>query len=460
MKVVLIGYRGAGKTVVGKMLAEALSIPHIDTDAEVERQAGKSIPAIFREDGEAHFRTLERKVIAWLVDAEGVISAGGGAVMDPGNVAHLRANADVFLLLADPDTVIRRITGSDRPPLTMLPPEEEVKTVMERRRLRYLFSADFCIQTQGETPSGVCRMVRQILLGGTVRKERREEALHYQGFRDLPEEEKRALEIALANPAPATTRLCAVIGHPVSHSRSPTLYNRLFGHFRLHYHYTRIDDVDPERILRFAQEMDLRGLSVTIPHKAAVMPHLHEVSRDAQEIGAVNTIVQCGGKLHGFNTDWIGIREPLSSWRGSRVAVIGAGGAASAAAYACLSLGMEVHILNRTPEKARELAGRLGCESGSLESLAGIAPEIVINATPVGMQGDRNMPIDTKDLREGMTVFDLVYTPPETPLLKAASGRGCRTISGLEMFVQQAAEQFGIFTGIRIGPELVRRYLE
>src|SRR5690606_5669304 len=123
-----------------------------DTDALIERRAGMPIPEIFRRAGEAHFRALEREAIASLRDAEGVIATGGGAVCDPANVAALRRHGRVYLLTAPPGVIHGRIAGSDRPGLTGLPPEEEVRTLLLRRKDAYLGAADACIDTGRRTP--------------------------------------------------------------------------------------------------------------------------------------------------------------------------------------------------------------------------------------------------------------------------------------------------------------------
>ncbi|MGE5832029.1 MAG: shikimate dehydrogenase family protein, partial [Methanomicrobiales archaeon] len=177
---------------------------------------------------------------------------------------------------------------------------------------------------------------------------------------------------------------------------------------------------------------------------------------EARAIGAVNTVVRCGDELHGYNTDWLGIRAPLGDLHGARAVVLGAGGAASAAVHALLSLDMEVTILARDPVKGGRLAARFGCRSAPLSSFREIRPDLVVNATPVGMLPDQSSLLAAGDLEKGMTVFDLVYTPPETPLLAIARKAGCRVIPGTEMFIHQAREQFFHVTGIRVPDTLVR----
>ena len=155
--------------------------------------------------------------------------------------------------------------------------------------------------------------------------------------------------------------ICGITGYPCSHSRGPALWNHLFTHYGLPYFYTFFEWPDIGEVMRTARALGIRGLSVTIPFKEAVVGYLDEIDDDARAIGAVNTVVQCGGVFHGYNTDWLGIRAPLEDLRGARAAVLGAGGAAAAAVYALLSLGMEVTVLARTVERAERLASRFGC---------------------------------------------------------------------------------------------------
>jgi len=163
--------------------------------------------------------------------------------------------------------------------------------------------------------------------------------------------------------------------------------------------------------------------------------------------------------MYGHNTDWLGVRIPLVHRRGGRAVVLGAGGAAAAAVYALLSLDMDVTVLARRSEAAMALADRFRCRWGAMEDFRGSDADVVVHTTPVGMEPDTRSLLAPCDLERKMTVFDLVYTPPETPLLQAAREAGCETIPGTEMFVHQAAEQFRLITGIAVSPELVREML-
>jgi shikimate dehydrogenase len=455
VRIVLIGYRGTGKTSVGRALARELNLPFIDTDTLIEAGESMSIGEIFQRKGEARFRNLEKGVIHSLPREDAVVSTGGGAILDPENVEALRAGSTVVLLSADPDAIVRRIRNSQRPPLTELPLADEVRHLLGVRGPYYRRAADYCLDTDTQDIPAVVNMILRLL---------REEDIPFREVHhilsEIPPllpEDLEVLETRSTGGCPL--RVYAVIGDPVSHSRSPSLFNALFAHYRLPHRYIRMASPSASLLIELAQIRNFRGLSVTIPHKQAVIHYLDEVDPVAEKIGAVNTIVFCGGKRQGSNTDWLGIRHPLTHHRGKRAVVLGAGGAAAAAIYACQDLDMQVTVLNRTPERAVTLAARFGCESGPLTAFSCINPEVVINATPVGMEPDLHTPVPGEWLRQEMTVFDLVYTPPMTPFLRAAGERGCSIISGVEMFMHQAREQFHTFTGISPPESLIQEIL-
>lgn len=452
MKVVLVGPRGAGKSTVGRLLADRLGLPFADTDALVEARAGRPIPAIFAEGGETAFRALERQVCAALAGADGVIAAGGGAVLDPGNVEALRRRARTVLLEGPPEELVRRCDGSDRPALTVFSPLDEVRAVLAARADAYRAAADHCVWTGCRTPEQVAALLVTAL-----------------GAR-LPDELRA--ELAALNPSPAEAaavddaiaagaRLCAVAGHPIGHSRSPPLFARLVERYGLPYAYARLDAADPATLVALAARLDLRGLSVTLPLKESIVAHCDILSPDAVAIGAVNTVVRCGGRLHGSNTDWLGVRAPLAHLadQGCRAVVLGAGGVAAAAVYALRHLGMDVTVLARDPAKAGALASRFEVSAGPLAAFDPIGTDVVVHATPVGMAPDTGALLDESQLRPGMTVFDLVYTPALTPLLERALRAGATVIPGTALFAHQAAAQFEAFFGIRVPIPVVEEAL-
>ena len=460
-RIVLTGFRGTGKTEIGRILAAQHRVQFLDTDSLIEQQTGRSIPDIFHEDGEERFRTIERDVIAGLPAGDAVISTGGGAVVDPVNMANLRRYSTVVLLTADLDTIEQRIARSPRPPLTNLPLREEIAEMLDRRRQNYHASADLCIDTSGTTPATATVIINDRIGKGVPTPSARKEALtFFRGGRLAAPALRRLEEILADPPADPLTRILGVAGYPALHSRGPRLFNGLFLEYGLTCHYTFFEDPAIGRIMDLARSLDVKGLSVTIPFKQDVMALVDEVDEHAaQQIGAVNTVVFACGSATGYNTDWLGVRKPLVSLKGSKAVLLGAGGVAAAAAFALVDLEMDVTVLNRTPEKAKELAARAGCRWAAWDTFDLVHPDLVVNATPLGMEPDIRSPLREEQLYPDLTVFDLVYTPPVTPLIEMALAKGCTTITGTEMFIEQAKEQFWLFFGIDVPSETIRKYL-
>ena len=457
-RIVLTGFRGAGKTEIGRILASRLNIPFIDTDDLIETRTGRSIPDIFHDEGEERFRSIERQVIASLSPADVIISTGGGVVCDPKNMEYLRRDSTVVLLFADIDTIEKRLMKKPRPPLTGLTLHEEIAAMMDRRRKNYYASSDFCMDTSETSPAVAAEKILALLQNGVPTENQRSTALAFFKTGRLPLIPLKKLEEILTGPQRnPRTRIMGVAGFPCAHSRSPKLFNALFDFYHLDCHYTWFEDPELDEIMKVARMIDAKGLSVTIPFKHEVIQYLDEIDEHAaQEIGAVNTVVFACGTATGYNTDWLGVRKPLVPMKGAKAVLLGAGGVAAGAAYALIDLGMDVTILNRTPENAKKLAERFGCRWGSWEEFDRIRPDLVVNATPLGMQPDTRNPLRVDQLHKDMTVFDLVYTPPVTPLIEAARAQGCRTITGIEMFIEQAREQFYLFFGIEVADEKVR----
>jgi len=457
-RIVLTGFRGTGKTEVGKVLAGRLNIPLLDTDAQVEAKTGRSIPSIFHEDGEERFRVMEREVIASLPPDNAVISTGGGAVIDPKNMEHLRRNSVMILLTADIDAIEQRLARSPRPPLTSLPLREEIAELLDRRRQNYYASADFCVDTSETTAQAAAEKVLHFLAFGISTEEQRTTAMQFFKTGRIPPLALKKLEQVLTgDDRDPQTRVMGVAGYPCAHSKSPALFNGLFERYGLNYYYTWFEDPEIDEIMRVARSIDAKGLSVTIPFKQDVMAYVDEVDEHAaQPIGAVNSVVFACGTAIGYNTDWLGVRKPLVHLKGAKAVLLGAGGVAAAAAYALVDLDMDVTILNRTPATAKALADRLGCKSADWDSFDSIKPDLVVNATPLGMEPDTRSPLKEEQIQSNMTIYDLVYTPPETPLIQAARKKGCSTILGTELFIHQAREQFYLNFGIDVPDSVIR----
>ena len=250
----------------------------------------------------------------------------------------------------------------------------------------------------------------------------------------------------------AVTPVYAVAGDPIRSSLSPLMLNTAFAQQGRDAVYIPLLTNDPGELFTFARELPVQGLSVTMPLKQSILPCLDTIDSLAARIGAVNTVRRTrAGQFEGFNSDAAGIVVPLEErlpLQGARVLVLGAGGAARAAVFGCTDRGAEVSIMSRRPEASAHLAAEAGAQAIGRDQLAR-SPEfdVLINATPAGMSGNRTqLPLDPDELR-ARVVFDLVYNPLETPLLRAASERGIQTIPGVEMFIHQGARQFELWTG-------------
>ncbi|MDP6178359.1 MAG: shikimate dehydrogenase [Desulfatiglandales bacterium] len=248
------------------------------------------------------------------------------------------------------------------------------------------------------------------------------------------------------------TKLYGVVGHPISHSLSPTMQNAAFSASDLNAIYLAFETKDIEGCLKGVRALGLRGMSVTLPHKSAVIPLLDKVDGLAKKIGAVNTIVNDEGELIGYNTDAVGALNALAvktELSGKTCLIIGAGGAARAIGFILKENGVEVEVANRSVERGRALTLALGCPFIPLDELEETAADLLIQTTPIGMTpGEEGCPIPEHILKEGMVVLDIIYNPLETRLLTMARARGCLTINGLGMFIYQGAEQFKLWTGL------------
>jgi shikimate dehydrogenase len=458
-RIILTGPRGSGKSTIGPLVARECGVPYVDTDEEVVRRTGQSVEELFEREGEDVFRKCESAVIEDLPEGPLVVATGGGAVCRTENVRALRRDAMVFFLLASPAVLAARTKGSTRPPLTGLSHDEEVAAVLGSRLNRYRAAADVCLRTDEQTPDTLVRTILDAAKKGPLSGAALPGLLSFLATTPMEEPEFVGMRGRLDKGTTWYNGLFAVIGNPCMHSKSPALFNPLFAKYRLDAYYTCIQHPDITSIMAQFTATGMKGLSVTIPFKQEVIRFCDDLTPDAEAIGAVNTVVQCGGGISGSNTDWLGIRRPLEDTQPGEAVVFGAGGAAYAAIYALQSMGCRVTVLNRTPGRAREAARLFDCAYGVPGDYKADAFDIIINATSVGM-GGAPPPLLLRDrMHEGQTVFDLVYTPPETPLIREARAAGCTCIPGTELFVHQACAQFERFTGITIGPDEVRELI-
>jgi len=280
----------------------------------------------------------------------------------------------------------------------------------------------------------------------------------------------------------ATSKLCAVIGDPVSHSVSPEIHNSAFQACGLDLVYVafHVRQGDVERALEGVRSLGIRGLSVTIPHKVDIIPYLDELDEASRNIGSVNTVVNEGDRLVGYSTDGPGAMRALAAEGvevgGRNVLLLGSGGAARAVAFALAAFESppRLRILGVEEEELEDLGSdlkrktRIPTSTRSLSSEhlteAMADAEVVIHATPIGMSPKFDETLVASHLiRADQVVFDIVYTPLETRLLQEARAAGAVTVAGLGMFVYQAAIQFELWTGedapVELMTETVRKAL-
>lgn len=258
------------------------------------------------------------------------------------------------------------------------------------------------------------------------------------------------------------TKLFAVLGNPVKHSKSPLIHNLALQESRLNAVYVALEVKNIKTAIEAMRELGIIGYSITIPHKVEVMKYVDEVEAKAKKIGAINTIHNKDGKLFGYNTDCSGAMNAVkekTTLAGKKVYLIGAGGAARAIATGLEEEKAIVTIFNRAIGNAIQLAKETSAEARELKKLDSNC-DILINATSVGMHPNTDAtPFPIELLKKEMLVFDVVYNPLETKLIKEAKLKGCETVQGIEMFLGQAFEQFRIWNGFEAPKEKMRAAL-
>ena len=266
-------------------------------------------------------------------------------------------------------------------------------------------------------------------------------------------------------PIDTQTKLVGLLGQPLGHSLSPAMHNQAFNALGLNYCYLPIEVVDEDlaAVTAGLAKMNFAGYNITIPHKIRIMDYLDAIDPLARAIGAVNTVTLRGGRSMGYNTDGVGFIQSLEVAGGltvqdKSVLILGSGGAARAIAMTLDHRGASrITISNRTEHKAHALAqdvnqqGRDCCTAipmaeGPLQDILGDT-DILINTTSVGMHPhEKQSPIDASLLHDHLVVYDLVYNPLRTKLLKAAQEKGCRIVEGIGMLVYQGAAAFELWT--------------
>ena len=253
------------------------------------------------------------------------------------------------------------------------------------------------------------------------------------------------------------------MGKPVSHSLSPAMHNTAFHEIGLNNVYVAFEVEEAARALDGFKALGVCGVSVTFPHKQAVIAHLDAIDPVAEKIGAVNTLLIHNQNIQGSNTDWIGAMQALemiTELPGKTVLVIGAGGSARAIGFGLREKGAKILLANRTQSKGQALAEELGAEFIPLADIADVRADALVNTTSVGMTPHtEDTPVPAAVFQNVAAVMDIVYSPVETRLLRDAKQVGCRTIDGRYMLLYQGVAQFELWTGQKAPVDVMRSTL-
>jgi shikimate dehydrogenase len=433
MKISLIGFMGSGKTTVAELLADRLALKWIEIDQLVEKRAGSSIAKLIEQRGEEEFRHLESEVVQAQDGVTGaVISCGGGVVGSEKNLAPLKTLSGIIVSLETKfESIQKRLAHDFNRPLFR--DKIKARQLFDLRCEIYKRWSDIQVSTDDKTPEQVSSEVI------------------YKLFKSLQ-----------------TSKLNLVIGDPIAHSLTPKLHSEVYRDLGIHEQFLmlplKVNESLLAQTIKKVRELSVSGLAVTMPLKVRIAPLLDELDTHAKTIGAVNTVVNREGKLVGFNTDWLGVRDPLLSavnLKDAKVLVLGAGGAAQAACYGVQEAGAHVALTNRSAELGERVAQQFGVQFRLMSELTTLQDfDVIINCTAAGMGSSTESPIDCSLLSPQQLVFETIYSPRETTLLKAAKSIGCRVIDGLEMFVHQAAAQIELHTGKRPQLEMMRAVLQ
>lgn len=439
-KIFLVGFRTTGKSTLGKIIAEKIGWSFLDTDFLITQQAGRDINNLTHKGTDwSEFRNLENLVLKDLTAMENVvISCGGGVgvndtIDNETNKTFGELNKQ-SLKNAD-STLVILLTSRDN--------------IIKSRLYRKFLNKKIMPLLNGEAVEPGASEEEQIKhqVDDSMRALEKRKVL----YQDLADIEIDTSDFRIPR---SLSDLNVVIGNPISQSLSAKMHNAA-------YKALDIDDTNlfipikvlPENLEKFmnsVRTLDVKGISITIPHKETVMNYLDEIDKTAETIGAVNTIINKKGRLIGYNTDWIGALTALekkTTLKDKKIAVFGSGGAAKAIVYGLVIKEAAVTIFNRNSEKAKQLAEKFKTDYKTLEELKTVKDfDIIINCTSVGMYDDSSL-IPKDLINEKQIIFDIITTPKQTRLIKNAKAKNAKVIYGYEMLLYQGVEQFKLYTG-------------
>ena len=422
--IVLIGMPGSGKSTVGRIIAQKLNMTFLDLDTEIESYLKMSIPDVFAKKGEAFFRDAETHCAKALAKREAlVIATGGGVILRQENMNALSENSVIVFL----DRPLKAILGEDLSgrPLLKDNTERLYKLYNERIDL-YKKYGEYKIESI-ESPETVAENV----INAIAKKDYK----------------------------------LGVIGNPIAHTLSPLIQTKLAQFLGLCCEYLPYKVEDVKEFAEFSKREKFDGFNVTIPHKKDIIGVLTKCDDYAKACGAVNTVKITDGVLKGYNTDGEGIYFSLLqneiNPENKKVMVIGAGGAAVSICCKMLSVNASVTVLCRDTKKfSMEGVTALEMTPENLKVTAEVS-DIIINATPLGMEGIDEDFTDFSFLdNTNAFVYDIVYKPFETNLVKESKKRGLKAENGLSMLINQAIFAFSIFTDRQFDFEKASEYLQ
>lgn len=431
MKVILLGFRYSGKSVIGKIIAKQNGLKFIDLDEKIEEISKEKIAKIVsKKNGWQKFRELEIQAFNEVIKNDNVIiSCGGGfgvnsqfcdkRKMTFGDIEkNILKNTDAIKILFEIDEccLLRRIKSSEIRPNFNIKNSIEVENLNlynSRKNLYNSIDFDAKIDTSFDNFS-----------------------------------------LALQN-----NKLFCIIGNPCWHSLSPIIhnsfYNKTFNKNDFLYTKLEVKNEKFDKIGTILKLFNIKGASITSPFKQEVKKILSKIDNEGRKIEAVNTIVydkKIGGYI-GYNTDWYGVVEAINNnidnIKNKRIAIFGSGGGAKSAVIGCLKYTKNIAMFNRTESKNSIFARQNGVKSYNIKEFNTKNFDIIINATTVGLNNNKTILTKTK-LQKKQVVFDMVYSPLKTKLLNNAIDKKCKIIYGTEMLIYQAKKQFELFCNTKI----------
>ena len=426
MRVIFLGFRYSGKSTIGKALAKKHNLKFIDIDKEIERHQNQTIAEIVAKNGWKYFRNLELNEYKSHFNEDNiVISCGGGFAVN-----EYYSNEENKLLQQEQGLKILLST--------------DIEAIKER------ITYDFNNNKNCKNRPSFDKNNKQLndIINENIDVFKKREKLYNSIDFDC--------KIDTSNIKILTEilkcKLFCVVGYPVWHSLSPKIHNFLYKLQDLNdFVYTKCE-IKPEKIVKLKEIIKLfnfRGLSITSPYKQEIMKIVDVLDEKASQIGALNTIfVNNNDKKYGYNTDYIGVLKALEenvNLTNKRVAIFGSGGGAKSAVVACLERTKNVILFNRTKEKNNDFAKQNNIKSCGLDEFLPQDFDIIINATTVGL-GTKDSILKRNQILKKHIVFDMVYNPLKTTLLKNAISKGAKIIYGTNMLIYQAIKQHEIYT--------------